>query len=101
MAPLDLGPDEIEDFYEAFRVLNRLYYDERRWCHIPLRGGEMVAFDNHRVLHGRTAFSADIRRRHLRQCHVDRTEFHSRFRILARSLGDHEADLHLATGSHA
>jgi gamma-butyrobetaine dioxygenase len=101
MAPLDLGPDEIEDFYEAFRALNRLYYDERRWCHIPLRAGEMVAFDNHRVLHGRTTFSADIRRRHLRQCHVDRTEFHSRFRILARSLGDHEADLHLATGSHA
>lgn len=101
MAPLDLSPDGIEDFYEAFRALTRLYYDEGRWCHIPLRAGEMVAFDNHRVLHGRTTFSADIRRRHLRQCHVDRTEFHSRLRILARSLGDDEADLRLATGSHA
>lgn len=101
MAPIDLAPDEIETFYESFRVLYRIYYDERRWCHIPLRAGEMVVFDNHRVLHGRTTFSADIRRRHLRQCHVDRTEFHSRLRILARSLGDDEADLHLATGSHA
>jgi gamma-butyrobetaine dioxygenase len=101
MAPLDLDAGEIESFYEAFRTLSGLYYDEKSWCRVPLEAGDLMLFDNHRVLHGRTAFSADIRRRHLRQCHVDRTEFHSRLRVLARSLGDEEADLQLATGSHA
>jgi gamma-butyrobetaine dioxygenase len=101
MAPLDLDAGEIEAFYTAFRLLSELYYDERRWCLVPLRPGELMIFDNHRVLHGRTAFSADIRRRHLRQCHVDRTEFHSRLRILARKLGSDEAELRLAAGSHA
>lgn len=101
MCPLDLDTGEINAFYDAFRLLSELYYDERRWCKIPLRAGELMLFDNHRVLHGRTAFSSDIRRRHLRQCHVDRTEFHSRLRILGRSLGDSESDLRLAAGSHA
>jgi hypothetical protein len=32
---------------------------------------------------------------------VDRTEFHSRLRILARKLGSDEAELRLAAGSHA
>jgi gamma-butyrobetaine dioxygenase len=101
MAPLDLDAGDVEGFYEAFRVLSALYYDEKRWCQVPLRAGDLMLFDNHRVLHGRTAFSADVRRRHLRQCHVDRTEFHSRLRILARKLGDDQADLFLPTGSHA
>jgi len=101
MAPMDLAAGEIDAFYEAFRALSALYYDERRWCHVLLQPGDLMAFDNHRVLHGRTAFSADIRRRFLRQCHVDRTEFHSRFRILGRSLGEPDAELRFAAGSQA
>jgi gamma-butyrobetaine dioxygenase len=101
MAPLNPAFGGMDAFYEAFRVLSDLYYDERRWCRIPLKPGDMVAFDNHRVLHGRTAFSADLKRRFLRLCHVERTEFHSRFRILGRSLGVPDADVHFPAGSQA
>ena len=38
--------------------------------------------DNHRVLHGRTAFDADSGRRHLQGCYVDRDELRSRLRVL-------------------
>lgn len=101
MAPLNPTRGDVSAFYEAFRVLSELYYDERRWCRVHLRPGDLVVFDNHRVLHGRTAFSADLKRRFLRLCHVDRTEFHSRFRILGRSLGAADAELHFPAGSQA
>jgi len=42
-----------------------------------------VVFDNRRVLHGRTEFEPNGHR-HLRGCYVDRTEFQSRLRVLAR-----------------
>ena len=37
---------------------------------ITLRPGELVAFDNRRVLHGRRAFRSSTRR-HLQGCYID------------------------------
>jgi gamma-butyrobetaine dioxygenase len=49
---------------------------------LKLQSGDMVVFDNRRVMHGRDAFDASIGRRQLRGCYVDRTEFQSRLRVL-------------------
>jgi gamma-butyrobetaine dioxygenase len=46
--------------------------------------GEMVVFDNRRVLHGRDAFDPSTGRRHLQGCYVDRGEMLSRLRVLSR-----------------
>lgn len=101
MAPLDPGDSDIENFYEAFRAICTLYYDQRRWCMAPLRSGDLMVFDNHRVLHGRTAFGADIQKRHIRQCHVDRADLHSAYRILARSFGEQDSEVRFPAGSFA
>ncbi|WP_312881095.1 TauD/TfdA family dioxygenase [Rhizobium leguminosarum] len=45
--------------------------------------GEMVIFDNRRVLHGRTAFDPMTGHRLLKGFYVDRGEFDSRIRMLA------------------
>ncbi|NDH87932.1 MAG: gamma-butyrobetaine,2-oxoglutarate dioxygenase, partial [Actinobacteria bacterium] len=37
---------------------------------LTLRPGELVAFDNRRVLHGRRAFRSSARR-HLQGCYID------------------------------
>jgi gamma-butyrobetaine dioxygenase len=49
-----------------------------------LQNGDMVCFDNRRVLHGRMGYDPTTGERHLRGCYVEREELLSRARILAR-----------------
>lgn len=79
----DLPEDIMHEYYLAYReLMARLRKPQYRMKYL-LKAGEMVVFDNRRVLHGRTAFEP-TGHRHLRGCYVDRTEFQSRLRVLAR-----------------
>ena len=55
---------------------------------LRLAVGEMVVFDDRRILHGRDAFNPETGFRHLHGCYVDRGEFESRLRVLKRCSGD-------------
>ncbi len=83
----DLPADKMEPYYTAYRKLMEMTRSERYVMTTRLRGGEMVIFDNRRVLHGRAAFDPNTGFRHLRGCYVDRGEFDSRIRVLSRSQG--------------
>jgi gamma-butyrobetaine dioxygenase len=65
---------------------------------IRVSPGDGMLIDNHRVMHGRTAFDPSSGR-HIRLCHVPRDEFHGRWRELARRLAPADHDLHLPQGS--
>ncbi|NHI01843.1 TauD/TfdA family dioxygenase [Oceanimonas sp. MB9] len=78
-------PEEIMDqYYLAYRYLMTRLRDPRYMIRLKLNGGDMVVFDNRRVLHGRDQFDPSTGLRHLRGCYVDRTEFKSRLRVLER-----------------
>ena len=47
-----------------------------------LAPGEVLVFNNQRLMHGRTAFDPSSGKRHIRSCSVDLDEFYSRLRIL-------------------
>jgi gamma-butyrobetaine dioxygenase len=84
-------PDlEIDQIEPAYRALGKLYEiimaPENNFEHL-LQPGEMVLFDNHRVLHARRSFDPAAGERWLQQVSVDREEFHNRFRQLAESCG--------------
>jgi gamma-butyrobetaine dioxygenase len=52
---------------------------------VKLRPGDLVAFDNTRLLHGRTAFTLPNTAglaRHLQGCYVDRDGLYSRLAVL-------------------
>ena len=49
-----------------------------------LKKGELMMFDNNRVLHGRTAFNPSEGRRQLQGCYIDRDAPRSLFRVLTR-----------------
>lgn len=66
--------------------LSELLVDPRFEIRFPLRPGELLMFDNSRVLHGRTAFDPDEGRRHLQGCYIDIDEPRSRYRRLTRRL---------------
>ncbi len=80
----DLPADEMEAYYRAYRKLMQMTRSDAYVLTTRLEGGEMVIFDNRRVLHGRAAFDPSTGFRHLRGCYVDRGEFDSRIRVLSR-----------------
>ena len=48
-----------------------------------IQPGECIVFDNHRIVHGRDAYSATSGDRYLRGCYADRGELRSAYRVLA------------------
>ena len=98
MAPLDVDPDLVEPMYDAIREYNRRMVDPAFVAEIRVSPGDGMLIDNHRVMHGRTAFDPSSGR-HIRLCHVPRDEFHGRWRELARRLAPADHDLHLPQGS--
>ena len=70
---------------ETYRGLITAALAPRRPIEITLQPGELVAFDNRRVLHGRRAFRS-TERRHLQGCYIDIDAIRSVARL--RALGD-------------
>ena len=84
---LDLDVDQIEPAYHAIGQFYRLLLSSERVFEVLLNPGEMVVFDNHRVLHGRRAFDPQASQRWLQQLSIDREEFQNQFRQLAETQG--------------
>jgi gamma-butyrobetaine dioxygenase len=72
IAPLRLSPQEMELFYVAYRRFAALLREPSLQVTLRLAEGDMVVFDNQRILHGRTAFSSARHTRHLRGCYLTR-----------------------------
>jgi gamma-butyrobetaine dioxygenase len=70
IAPLCLPPGELAAFYRAYRTFALLLRAPQFALRIKLQNGDLVAFNNRRVLHGRTAFAA-AGPRWLQGCYVD------------------------------
>ncbi len=80
---LDLEAAALISFYRAYRSFMAMTRDAAYMVSLKLKAGEMVIFDNRRVLHGREAFDPSSGFRHLRGCYVDRGDWDSRLRILS------------------
>ncbi|MEI6642550.1 MAG: TauD/TfdA family dioxygenase [Novosphingobium sp.] len=84
-AMFDMPADVMPAFYSAYRAMMTKTRDPAYQLTFKLDACEMVVFDNRRVLHGRESFDPASGFRHLHGCYVDRGEFASRLRLLARS----------------
>ncbi len=90
--------DMIEPYFAALRGLLEITYDEDEQLVLPLEVGDVLIFNNQRVMHGRTAFDRGEGGRHLRTCSVDLDEFHARLRMLSRRLGSGSLDVAMPAG---
>ncbi|MDR5865439.1 TauD/TfdA family dioxygenase [Halomonas koreensis] len=81
---LRLPLEEIDAWYDAYRAFWTLAQDPENRLEFSLAPGEMVAFDNRRVMHGRNAFDPSTGRRHLQGTYLDLDMCESRLRVLAR-----------------
>jgi gamma-butyrobetaine dioxygenase len=84
IAPLPLHGRDATNFYSAYRRFAQLLRDPDYQLSFHLEDGELVLFDNQRILHGRTAFSSARHARHLRGCYLTRDSVYSQTALLRR-----------------
>ena len=88
IAPLRLGGQEAVAFYGAYRRFAALLRQGRFQLKLRLPEGEIVVFDNQRVLHGRTAYPSARHARHLRGCYLTRDSLYSNAALVRRRLDE-------------
>ncbi len=77
IAPLPIHGRAAAAYYAAYRRFARLLRDPRHQLTCRLQSGDLVIFDNQRILHGRTAVSPAPHARHLRGCYLTRDSVYS------------------------
>jgi gamma-butyrobetaine dioxygenase len=87
-----LPPDELAAYYRARRVFDRALRSPEFEIRFLLNKGDLVMFDNCRLLHGRTGFDPQEGLRHLQGCYIDIDGPRSRYRVLRRSLAASGSD---------
>lgn len=88
LEPFDPLPETFRRVYTAMHRFTELLRDPLHEVRIRLEAGQMIAFDNVRVLHGRAPFDLGPGgRRHLLGCYIDLDDLHSRIRVLRRAEG--------------
>jgi gamma-butyrobetaine dioxygenase len=75
---------ELEAFYRARRLLDRAFRSAEYEIRFRLDDGDLVMFDNRRLLHGRTGFDPQEGLRHLQGCYIDVDGPRSLYRVLRR-----------------
>jgi gamma-butyrobetaine dioxygenase len=81
-----LAPEELTSYYRARRVFDHLLRASEFEIRFLLNSGDLVMFDNCRLLHGRTGFDPTEGLRHLQGCYIDIDGPRSLYRVLRRSL---------------
>ena len=84
-APLRMPLDVQQRGYASVRAFSVRAQDPRYHLVFAYRPGDLVAFDNRRVLHGRNGYDATHGRRFIEGIYSDRDELHSAIRILERA----------------
>ena len=78
----DLSQKQLDDYYPAFCRFGRMLQDRKYVMQFRLQAGECITFDNHRIVHGRAAYSATSGERYLRGTYADRAEMRSTYRTI-------------------
>lgn len=83
----DMAPDDQPRAYAAMRRFSEMAASSRFQIDYPFQPGDLVGFDNRRILHGRDSFESGGRR-HLRGMYIDQDEVRSTARVISRRLAN-------------
>ena len=85
--------EDVESYYKAYAVFRDLLNSEEMKAkygyEFRLKPGDLVTFNNRRMLHGRTAFTSTNGTRHLQGTYVDIDRFLNKLRVLGLSREQH------------
>lgn len=83
---MQLPAEMTEPMYAALAALWKLLRDKKYHLTTRLSAGELITYDNSRILHGRVGFDANTGDRHLQGCYMNREDVASRQRLLEREM---------------
>ena len=79
--------EQLEAYYRARRLFDHRLRAPDFQIRFLLKSGDLVMFDNCRLLHGRTGFDPSEGQRHLQGCYIDIDGPRSLYRVLRRRRG--------------
>ncbi len=82
--PIVRPGQDLADFYAGRRWLAAWTNDPAHQITFRLEPGDVMFMDNHRALHGRTAFDPALGRRHLQGCYVEHDGPDTMYRLAIR-----------------
>ncbi|KAG9097282.1 hypothetical protein FRC07_010814, partial [Ceratobasidium sp. 392] len=85
-----IDPVLVEDWYDALRSWNKCLTSANSEYWVKLSAGTAVIVDNHRVLHGRSAFTG---KRRMCGAYIGADEWKSRLRVLSQTMEKRSWDL--------
>ena len=80
----DIHPNKMKKYYSSYRKFASLVHKKKFTVNFRLQAGDILCFDNRRVLHGRTSFDPNSGQRHLQGYYMDRDEIISRLNFLKK-----------------
>ncbi len=80
----DMAIEDQPRAYAALRAFSRRAGSEQFQLRYPFKPGDLVMFDNRRILHGRAEIDIDGGVRELHGAYLDHDELYSRIRVLSR-----------------
>ena len=86
-----LPPPRLNTYYRARRLFDHMLRSNEFEIRFLLHSGDLVMFDNCRLLHGRTSFDPAEGLRHLQGCYIDIDAPRSLYRVLRRRLSSGSA----------
>lgn len=81
-APFQVSFDKMSAYYAAYQKLMAIVQSDRCKITLTLEAGDLVIFDNERIMHGREVQA--IGTRHLQGCYADRDGLRSTVAVLKR-----------------
>jgi gamma-butyrobetaine dioxygenase len=81
------APAKLDAYFRARRLFDHRLRAPDFEIRFLLKAGDLVMFDNRRLLHGRTGFDPSEGLRHLQGCYIDLDGPRSLYRVLRRRLG--------------
>ncbi|XP_054926609.1 gamma-butyrobetaine dioxygenase-like isoform X5 [Dermacentor andersoni] len=82
LAPVQVAPHLVAPFYHALKEFAMKMRDANSELSFNMAPGDLVAFNNRRVLHGRTSFDPTKVTRHLEGCYADIDEVFTKYRAM-------------------
>ena len=80
----NIHPNKMNKYYLAYRKFASLVHNKKFTLNFRLQAGDILSFDNRRVLHGRSAFDPNSGKRHLQGYYMDRDEIIGRLNLLKK-----------------
>jgi gamma-butyrobetaine dioxygenase len=79
-----LEKNQLDVYYRARKEISNLYNSEKFRIKFKLIPGDLMMVDNHRLLHGRTAYDTNEGKRFLQGCYIDYDSSEGKLRHLKR-----------------